>query len=306
MDQLAAMRAFVEIVDRGSLTAAAETLDRSQPTMVRTLAALEAHLGATLLRRTTRRMSLTFEGRDYLERCRRILADIDEAERAIGQSPGALRGDLRVTAPVQYGQMHLVPTLAPFLAKHERVRVDVLLLDRNADLIDEGIDLAIRIGSLADSSLIAVTLHQVREVVCASPALLNRVGVPGRPADLASLPCIRQQNLPGGTSWSFRDANRDVRVRVNGPFGANQIAAARTACIDGLGFGRFLSYQVDELVKRGELVTVLDDFAPDPRPVSVVYPGNRLVSTRARALINWLKQELSADRGAAAAGTRLA
>lgn len=286
------MRAFVEIVDRGSLTAAAEALDRSLPTMVRTLAALETHLGARLLHRTTRRMSLTPEGRDYLERCRRILADVDEAERMVMQDEGEPRGELRITAPVQFGQLHIAPALSGFLQRYRRVKVNLVLLDRNVDLVEEGFDLALRIGQLADSSMIALRLGEVRKVVCASPELLLETGIPDHPSALSALPCIRLQNLPRASEWPFQEGGRDLSVRVNGPFETNQIAAARTACVQGIGFGQFLSYQVRQEIHERRLLLVLEAFQTSPLPVSLVYPGGRLVSTRLRALQNWLKDAL--------------
>lgn len=298
MDRLAAMRTFVEIVDRGSLTAAAEALDRSQPSVVRSLAALEKHLGTLLIRRTTRRMSLTPEGRDYLERCRRILADVEEAERAVGQDIEEPRGYLRVTAPVEFGRRHLASAITSFLWRFEQTRVDLVLSDRNIDLVDEGIDLALRIGKLADSSLIAIRVGEVRRTLVASPALLERTGEPKHPADLAQLPCIRQQIIPGTeTNWRFRESNKGLVVPIDGRFGCNQTAAAVSACVNGMGFGQFLSYQVRELVAADKLRIVLDDFEPEPRPVSLVYPGTRLVSARIRALIDWLKVALP-KRGA--------
>lgn len=296
MDRLVAMQTFVEIVDRGSLTAAAESLNRSQPTIVRTLAALEKHLGIQLLRRTTRRMSLTPEGRDYLERCRRILADVDDAERAVSQDDSEPAGYLRITAPVQFGQMHVAPALTRFLARHAQVRADLLLLDRVVDLVSEGIDLALRIGSLPDSSLVAIRIGTVRRVVVASPTLIERVGVPRHPRELKSMPCVRQQNLPRAElRWPFREEGRDFHVTVDGHFGSNQIAAARAACVDGTGFGQFLSYQVTPLISSGQLGIVLEDFEPEPAPVSLVYPGSRLVSARLRALLDWLKQDIRLD-----------
>lgn len=287
------MRTFVEIVDRGSLTAAAESLDRSQPSVVRSLAALEKHLGALLLRRTTRRMSLTPEGQDYLERCRRILADVAEAERAVGQDIEEPRGYLRVTAPVEFGRKHLAPAITSFLWRFEQTRVDLVLSDRNVDLVDEGIDLALRIGKLADSSLIAIRVGEVRRVLVASPALLERTGKPAHPNDLSQLPCIRQQIIPGAeTSWRFRESNKELVVPIDGRFGCNQTAAAASACINGMGFGQFLSYQVRDLVAADKLRIVLDEFEPEPRPVSLVYPGSRLTSARLRALVDWLKDTL--------------
>ena len=293
MDRLSAMRTFVEIVERGSLSAAADALERSQPTIVRTLAALEQHLDVTLLRRTTRRMSLTPEGHDYLERCRRILADVDEAERVVRQDTSEPRGALRMTGPVEFGRMHLAPALAGFLWRYDQISVDLLLLDRNVDLVDEGIDLALRIGELADSSLVAIRIGAVRLVTVASPALLEQTGTPQHPNELSRLPCVRVQNIPrAASSWQFADGQKSLRVPVEGSFSVNQIAAAASACVNGIGFGQFLSYQVDELVNQGRLRKVLDDFEMQPWPVSLVYPGGRPATSRLRALIDWLKTTL--------------
>lgn len=294
MDRLAAMRTFVEIVDRGSLTAAAESLHRSQASVVRGLAALEQHLGVVLLRRTTRRMSLTPEGQDFLQRSRAILADVEEAERAVARDQQALRGAIRMTAPVEFGRIHVAALIAAFLDRHPAVRADLLLLDRNVDLVSEGIDLALRIGPLADSSLVAVRVGEVRRVTVASPDLLRVTGVPEHPHELSRLPCVRQQNLPRlETSWLFSDGKGDMSVPVDGRFGVNQIAAAVAACVDGMGFGQFLSYQVKEAVRRGELRVILEAYQPQPWPVSLVYHGGRLVPPRVRALIDWIREGLA-------------
>lgn len=294
MDRLAAMRTFVEIVDRGSLTAAAESLHRSQASVVRGLAALEQHLGVVLLRRTTRRMSLTPEGQDFLQRCRSILADVDEAEQAVARNQQGLTGGIRVTAPVEFGRIHLAPLLTGFLDRHREVRADLLLLDRNVDLVDEGIDLGLRIGHLADSSMVAIPVGVVRRVTVASPAFLRRTGLPADPQALSRLPCVRQQNLPGlETSWLFSDGKGDVSVPVDGRFGVNQIAAAVAACVDGMGFGQFLSYQIKDQVARGELEIVLAEFQPQPWPVSLVYHRGRMMPSRVRALIDWLREGLA-------------
>lgn len=293
MDRLAAMRTFVEIVDRGSLTAAAEALDRSQASVVRGLASLEKHLGVVLLRRTTRRMALTPEGRDFLERCRGILADVEEAERAVARNQAELSGAVRVTAPVEFGRMHLAPLIADFLLQHRGVRADILLLDRNVDLVSEGIDLALRIGPLADSSLVAIQVGEVRRVTVASPALLERTGLPQHPRELSRLPCVCQQNLPRlETSWLFSEGKTDFSIPVDGPLGVNQIAAATSACVSGMGFGQFLSYQVNQLIAGGELRAILEDYEPQPWPVSLVYHGGRVAPSRLRALIDWLKDGL--------------
>jgi DNA-binding transcriptional LysR family regulator len=294
MDKLLAMRSFVAIVDHGSLTAAATALGRSLPTMVRTLAALEESLGTRLLRRTTRRMSLTAEGQGYLERCRRILGDIEEAEASVTRAQIEPRGLIRMTAPVLFGQMHVAPALTAFLRRFDEVQVELMLLDRVVNLVEEGIDLAVRIAHLTDSSMVAVPVGRVRRVVCASPALLRNQGLPAHPRELSQRPCVRFRGLNPGDSWSFQDAGREISVRTRGSFTCNQAAAAAQACAEGLGFGMFLSYQVEPLVRTGSLQLVLADFELPSIPVSLVYVQDRLVSTRLRALLDWLKQTLGA------------
>ncbi len=294
MDKLLAMRSFVAIVDHGSLTAAATALDRSLPSMVRTLAALEEQLGTSLLRRTTRRMSLTAEGQTYLERCRRILTDIEEAETSVMRGRTAPRGQVRMTAPVQFGQMHVAPAVSEFLRRFEEVQVELLLLDRVVNLVEEGIDLAVRIAHLPDSTMVAVPVGRVRRVVCASPALLRTEGIPAHPRELSEHPCVRFRGINPGDSWAFQDAGREISVRTRGNFICNQAAAAAQACAEGLGFGMFLSYQVEPLVRAKRLDVVLVDFEPPPLPVNLVYPEARLISTRLRALLDWLKQTLGA------------
>jgi len=294
MDKLLAMRSFVAIVDHGSLTAAADALDRSLPTMVRILAALEEDLGARLLRRTTRRMSLTAEGQDYLERCRRILNDVEDAEAAVTRARVEPRGQVRMTAPVLFGQMHVAPTLNGFLQEFPEVEVELLLLDRVVNLVEEGIDLAVRIAHLSDSTMVAVPVGHVRRVVCASPALLRGDSIPTHPRELAKRPCVQFRGINPGNNWSFRDGGRDISVRTRGSFTCNQAAATAAACAEGLGFGMFLSYQIEPLIRAKRLEVVLVEFEPPALPVSLVYPEARLTSTRLRALADWLKEGLRA------------
>lgn len=292
MDKLAAMRAFVEIVDRGSLTAAAAALDRSLPAMVRTLAALERSLGVVLLRRTTRRMALTEEGRAYLERCRRILADVEQAEELVGAGRTEPRGPLRVTAPVLLGQTHVAPAAVDFARRHPAISVELLLLDRVVDLVDEGVDAAVRIAQLPDSSLIAIPVGAVRRVLCASPALLRSQGPPTRPEELSERPCVRFLGLAPGDTWHFQDGRRRVSVAVGGRFATNQAAAAVDACVAGLGFGLFLSYQVEPAIRARRLQVVLPEFEPAPIPVSLVHSDARLLSPRLRAFLDFIKPAL--------------
>jgi DNA-binding transcriptional LysR family regulator len=294
MDKLAAMRAFVEIVDRGSLTAAGEALDRSLPTIVRTLATLEGSLGTVLLRRTTRHMSLTDEGRVYLERCRRILADVEQAEDLVGPRAGEPRGPLVVSAPVMFGRMHVAPAVVDFVRRYPKVEIDLLLLDRVVDLIDEGVDVAVRIAHLADSSMVAIPVGAVQRVVCASPKLLKSTGEPKVPAQLADLPCVRFRGLSPENRWLFRDAGREIAVPVRGGFLTNQVDAALDACIAGLGFGLFLSYQVEPAIRARRLRVVLRDYQPPPVPVSLLHAEARMPSPRVRAFVDWMKPRLRA------------
>jgi DNA-binding transcriptional LysR family regulator len=292
VDKLAAMRAFVAIADRGSLTAAAEALGKAQPTMVRTLANLESALGTRLLRRTTRRLSLTEEGRAYLARCRQIIEDVDEAERALVSGATEPSGELRITAPVTFGHFHVAPALFGFLERHPRLRVELLLLDRIVNLLEEGIDLAVRIGELADSTMIASPVGRMREVVVVAPGLLARFGAPETPDDLARFPAVLFRGRGSGGAWRFRTDGGEWTVPVRSQLGTNQATPAVEACAAGLGVGRFLAYQVAPWVADGRLQIVLERFEPSPVPVSLVYTEARLMTPQLRVLIEHMKREL--------------
>ena len=287
MDKLKAMATFVQIVEKGSLTAAADGLGTSLPSTVRALAALERSLGARLLNRTTRRIALTDEGRAYYERARRILGDVADVEAAVSVKQGEPRGRLAIGAPVMFGRLHLAPLVVEFLAKHPEVSAELLLVDRVVNLVEEGLDASIRISRLADSSLVAIELGRTRRVVCATPAFLKRHGVPRAPADLAGMPCVRFTAL-AQNDWEFGSGRKTTRVHVQGPISTNQVDAALDACLQGLGCGRFLCYQVAAHRKAGRLRYVLEAHEPEPVPVSLVYPQARLVSARLRAFIDWV------------------
>ena len=264
--------------------------------MVRLLAALEAQLGVRLLHRTTRRLALTEEGRQYLERARRILADIDEADHALDVQQAAPSGALSVTAPVLFGQMHVAPAVTRFLQRHPQVRVNLVLLDRIVNLVEEGIDVGVRIAHLADSTLVAQAVGSVRRVVVASPAFLRRHGTPRHPRELHSANCVGFVGLEGG-SWTFRepgDGKRRLSVAVRGKLECNLAAPALAACAAGLGFGRFLSYQAAPYVQARTLRIVLADYEREPHDVSIVYPSVRLLPSRTRIFIEWMKRELQA------------
>lgn len=292
MDKLRAMATFVRIVESGSLTAAAGALEVSGPSVVRLLASLERSLDVRLLNRTTRRIALTDEGRDYYERCKRILAEVEEAEAAAGSRRGTARGELRVTAPVLFGRLHVAPLITAFVARHAGVSVDLLFVDRVVNLLEEGLDVGVRIAELPDSSLVAIPAGEVRRVVCASPKYLARAGTPETPQDLRGHACIRFAGLGATHEWSFREAGRKLAVPVRGPLAGNQADALVEACAGGLGIGMFLSYQVAPLVAAGRLKLLLGDYLPPPIPVSVVYPHAKLLPVRTRLLVDWLRGEL--------------
>ena len=292
MDKLQALQTFVAIVERGSLTAAAEALDSSLPAVVRTLAALESQLGVRLLNRTTRRLSLTEVGRQYLERARLILAELDEADRSLGASQTEPSGTLRVTAPVLFGQYHVAPVVTRFVQRHPKMHIELVLLDRVVNLVEEGLDVGVRIGPLQDSTVIARGVGRIRHVVVASPALLRRVGTPKHPRELARLPCLRFSATEGGP-WAFREAGRAFAVGVpQGPLDCNLAAPLLEACAAGLGFVRCLSYQASSLLAAKQLRIVLSDYEIESWPVSLTYPSARLLPFRTRLFIEAMAEEL--------------
>jgi DNA-binding transcriptional LysR family regulator len=294
MDKLRAMETFVRIVERGSLTAAAESLRTSLPSVVRTLAALEAALDVRLLNRTTRRIALTDEGREYHARCQRVLAEVDDAEAALSARRAAPSGRLRVTAPVMFGRMHVAPVITDFVGKHAAVRAELILLDRVVDLVEEGIDVGLRIGRLPDSSLVAVPIGETGRVVCASPAYLRRAGTPASPADLAAHRCVSFGGLAPGNEWTFASGGKATRVTVTPALASNQIDPALDACVGGAGLGQFLSYQVRTLLETGKLKRVLVGFEPAPLPIHMIYPSARRLSSNVRALVDWAVPRLRA------------
>lgn len=286
------MTTFVRIVEAGSLSAAAERLETSPTSVVRSLSALERELGVRLLNRTTRRMALTDEGRDYFERCRHLLNDVEEAEAALLARQIKPAGRLVITAPVMFGRLHVGPAVTDFLAAYPEVRIELLLLDRVVDLIDEGIDLAVRIGTLPESSLVAIPLGSTRRIVCASPAYLDAHGQPQNPAELQNHRGIRITGSSLEPDWLFHDQGRPLRVAMPQILATNHIDFAIDACLKGVGCGRFIAYQVREQLASGKLVRVLRDFETPPMPVNLTYPHARLLSSRVRAFIDFAAPRL--------------
>ncbi len=293
MDKLLAMATFVEIVERGSLTGAADALDKSLPSVVRVLASLEDHLKAKLLNRTTRKISLTDDGRKYLERCKQILQEIDQAELELSAKHSQPTGILKVTSPVQFGQMHIQPLITQFLKEHDQVSAEFMLLDRVVNLVEEGFDVAIRIGELEDSSLIAKHVGHVRRVICASPKLIKKVGKIEHPKLLNSVPCTRHTGLSSKDHWTYIENNKIKSVAINGPLACNNASATIEACVSGLGYGMFLSYQVENYIKANKLKVILEEYEPEPIPVSIIFPHTRLMATRMRAFVDWMVPRLA-------------
>ncbi len=292
MNKLNAMTCFVQIVDSGSLTAAADAMDTSLPTVVRTLANLEAHLSTRLLNRTTRTITLTEEGRLYLDRCRRILFEVDDAELALSAQQGKPSGKLSVSASVMFGSMRVAPLLHKFLKDNEQINIQLSLQDRNVNLVDEGIDVAIRIGPLSDSSMVAKQVGAVRRVICATPKLLNTLPTIREPKDLLKVPCIGFTGLSHGVNWQLYERGKQHLIPIEGPVVCDQAVAALNAVKSGLGLGMFLSYMIEEELASGHLQLVLEEYEPPPLPVSVVYSHSKLMSTRVRVFVDWVIHEL--------------
>ena len=294
MDRLNAMSVLLAVVEAGSLSAASRRLGAPLATVSRKISDLEAHLKTRLLIRSTRQIGLTDPGRSYVEACRRILDQVDEAERAAAGEYRAPRGDLTVTAPVVFGRLHLLPIALEFLTAFPDVDLRLMLSDSILSLLDDNIDLAVRIGILPDSSLIATRIGLIRHVVCASPAYFAARGRPIAPADLGGHDCITFDNLAAPRVWTFTKGGSAVAVRVRSRLVVNTAEAAIDAAIAGVGLTRVLSYQVAQAIRAGTLALVLEAFEPAPWPVSLLYAGQGLLPLKLRAFVDFAAPRLKA------------
>ena len=295
MDRVEAMGLFVAVADAGSLVAAARRLRLPAQSVSRKLQALEEHLRARLLTRTTRRLALTEEGRHYVEACRRILADVEEAERGVAGRHDEPRGALAVTAPVVFGRLHVLPALMAFLSAYRNVQARLVLIDRVVDLVEEGIDVAIRIGALPDSSLVARRVGSLRRVICASPGYLDAHGVPIRPGDLADHDCVTFAGISPTDRWSFREEGRELSVPVRSRLVVTTAEAAVDAAVAGLGVVRLLSYHGAAAVAEGRLRLILQRFEPPEVPVHLVSVETRFAPARVRAFLDFAVPRLRAQ-----------
>lgn len=290
MDRLAALQAFVRVAESRSFSEAARRLRTSKSAVSRLVAALETELGARLFHRTTRSLTLTEPGRAYFERVGRVLADLDEADQSVSQSQATPRGRLKVNAPMSFGFLHLAPAIPDFLARYPEVGVDMTMNDRFVDLVDEGFDVAVRIGSLADSSLVARRLAPIRRVVCASRAYLRARGVPLSPDDLAGHDCLGYSNI-SGQNWPLMNAEgAPLSVHVAGRLTTNNGDALRAAALRGAGLAYLPTFIVGGDLQEGTLVTVLERFVPQDMHVNAVYPHARHLSPKVRSFVDFLAE----------------
>lgn len=291
MDRFESMSVFVTVVSAGSFSAASRQLRMPLPTVSRKVSELESHLKARLLVRSTRKLVLTEAGESYVADCKRILAEVAEADRGASGEYNAPQGELIVTAPVVFGRLHVLPIVAEFLAAYPLVDVRLVLSDRSLNLIDESLDMAVRIGTVPDSRLVATRVGQIRSVVCASPAHLDKHGVPRSPEDLLKHDCVTFAGLTGADYWTFREQQS---IRVHSRLIVNTAEAAIDGAIAGIGFARVLSYQIAEAVKAGALTIVLKKFEPPPLPVSLLYIRETRLTAKLRAFIDFAAPRLRA------------
>jgi len=294
MDRLEAMAVLLAAVDAGSLSAAARRLGLPLATVSRRVAELEAHLGARLLTRSSRRLTLTDAGRSYAAAAKRILEEVGEAERAAAGEYSAPKGELIVTAPIVFGRLHVLPVVMDFLRAYPEIAVRLVQVDRVIDLQENHVDLAVRIAELPDSSLIALRVGSIRRVVCASPDYFAARGTPRRPADLAAHDCVTFEGPIAPDIWAFASGETAATIPIRPRLIVNTAEAAVDAAVAGLGVTRVLSYQAAEALSAGTLALALQDFEPPPSPVSLVYAGQGLLPQKLRAFLDFAAPRLKA------------
>lgn len=294
MDRLGSMSLFVTVAEAGSLSAAGRGLGMPLATVSRRLSDLEKHLGTRLLNRSTRRLELTEAGRSYLASCRRILEEVEEAEQTAAGEYSQARGELVVTAPIVFGRLHVLPVVVDFLAAYPDVDVRITQSDTLRRLVEEHIDLAVRIGLLPDSSMVAVRVGAIRRVACASPAYLEAHGVPKTLQELAAHHCVTVERLALPAAWTFVEGQREIAVPVRSRLTINTAEAAIDAAAAGVGIARVLSYQVADAVRSDALKLILEEFEPEPWPVSLVHTGRGLLPLKLRAFLDFAAPRLKA------------
>lgn len=290
--QIDDLRIYLVVIASGSFTAAAEQLMLSKQYVSRRMAALEDSLGAKLLIRNTRKLSVTDTGHTFAQHAQRILEDIEEAQQAVSERHQALHGAFRISMPMSYGMSHLSPLIAEFLSHHPAVNFQIELADRYVDVIGEGFDMAIRIGTLADSTLVARKLGELPRVICASPAYLQRLPQPEKPDDLLQHACLRY-GREGQTGWELKVDGKRKIMAVSGPVQSNNGEVLLDAAVAGLGLVLLPEFIVGGALARGELVRVLDEYIPSPLSLNAVFPQHRQRSEINRQFLAFLQERLS-------------
>jgi DNA-binding transcriptional LysR family regulator len=294
-DTVSLFRSFIRVVEAGSFTRVAQEQNSSQPTVSRQVAALEEHLGARLFTRTTRKLTLTDDGRSFYERAKHAIEAVSEAEDAVGRRRSRPSGALRLAMPVVFGRLRVIPHLKEFLARYPDVTIDLVMNDAHADLVEEGIDLAIRSGEVTDVSLIARKIGVTRRVVVAAPSYLRGKSLPKRPADLAAHDCLTFTGISAGVRWHFRGPEGSVSVEVTGRVRTRNSEGIREAVLSGLGIGNAPIWHLTDEIETGRLVVLLDGYEPTPDPIHAVYPSRRFVPQKTRVMIDFLEQRFAID-----------
>ncbi len=289
MDRLAAMTILLRVVDSGSFSAASRDLGVPLATVSRKVADLEAHLGARLLTRTTRKVMMTDAGAAYVASARRILEEIDQTERVAAGEFQTPRGELVVTAPILFGRLHILPVIADFLAAYPEINVRLVLADRNLHLLDDDVDMAVRIGLLPDSGMVAARIGWMRTVVCASPKLLAAHRVPAVPADLTMLPIVNFDFLSAASVWLFRrnGMTGGIDLLIRPRLSVSTAEAAVSAAIDGVGVTRVLHYQCADAVRDGSLRIILEHYEVEPLPVHLMHAGRGALPSKMRVFLDF-------------------
>lgn len=295
-DILVLFRTFVRTVEAGSFTAVARELNSSQPTVSRQIAVLEEHLGCALFQRTTRALTLTDDGHVFYDHARRTLEAAAEAESAVGRRKGKPSGVLRLACAGVFGRLHIIPRLTRFRARYPDVEIALHMTDGFTDLVEEGIDLAIRVGTVTDQNLVTRRIGLTRRSVVATPDYLARSGRPEKPGDLEHHECIVYTRLAAGANWAFVTPDGPLTVPVRGAFHVNNTEGVRAAVLEGLGIGYVPVWHfVEREIESGRLIVLLRDFEPPSQPISAVYPSRRFLAPKVRAMIDFLAAEFDLD-----------
>lgn len=294
MDRIAWMQSFVRTVETGSFSAVARELKTTQPTISKQIAALEEYLDVQLLTRSTRTLNLTEAGEQFYQQCQRVLETLAEAEASVGQrqKPSGL---LRVNCPVSFGQLQIVPRIKAFLERYPDIRLDLMMNDGFVDLVEEGVDLAIRIGNYQDTSLIYTRIGTTRRVTLASPEYFKKNGEPQKPEDLIHHNCIVYTRLSTGNIWPFQSKDKTIKVEVTGNFQTNNSTAIREAVLSGIGVSVLPIWLFGDCINHGKLKVILNEFQPTHLPIYAVYRRGKFVPAKVRCFINFLAQEFEID-----------